>query len=451
MAYEANLIPLSSVISAALMDTYADYGQSYQSYAHWAGRRYKSLVRQSLKVGKRYATLAVNKNTHTATLPPDFKKDLFVGYLNGNNQKVALPRRYQLATTSIIENYECVDPCPKCSQSKSICDELTVTQKSETVTIQGNPYLITSIKKLYNNGNYYLEKTIPYYNTVTLTVEYTTTKEFIAEISLKECGCPETTQENIDKIRVCCPDVYGNYYTSCSSDCDTSLGGYNVLEEQGLIQLDRKFTADKLYIEYLGFLPKVNGQYAVPEVAFETIVKGVVIDALAGKRNVSLGEKQLHEMRYRVARSAMDKEMGLIGLDQIMQSISLIPKFDVSYKFRMDNGGCEAQPTLIQNTVKADTETSCNNTTGSGLLSYLAPFSLSLIVGVSTNSPIVGSFSYTNAAFIGATNLNYIVVNNNNESKDRGDFTFNSATGTITRVNPNQQDDVIIYPYAKII
>ena len=448
-----NLIPLSSVISAALMDTKADYGQAYQSYAHWAGRRYKTLARQTLKTGKRYATLTVNKNTNTATLPPDFKKELFVGYLNGDFNKVALPRRYQLTNASVIEDIECADPCPSCKQSKSICDDLTVTEKSEVVIVSGGSYTITTTKKLYSNGNYYLEKTVPYYNTITQTVEYTTTKEFVAEIKLKDCGCPTQTAENIETIRGCCPDVYANYYSDCDG-CDMALGGYNLLEDAGLIQLDRKFTASKLYIEYLGFLPKVNGQYALPEIAFETIVKGVVVDAMAASRNTLAWQIQYYENRYKTARSALDKEMGLISLDAIMQSISLIPKFDVSFKFRMDSTGSTATPQMVSATVKDEAciaAASAATNGGSSPQNYIAPFSLSVIVGNGSGSPVAGLFVFTNPSLVGALNINHIIVNNNNETKDFGDFTFNSLTGTITRINAFQTGDVIIIPYAKII
>lgn len=451
-----NLIPLSNVISAALMDTKADYGQAYQSYAHWAARRYKTLARQTLKTGKRYATLTVNKNTHTATLPPDFKKELFVGYLNSDFHKVALPRRYQLANISVIENIEVADPCPKCSQSKSICDDLTVTKADEVIIVNGGSYTITTVKKLYSNGNYYLEKTFPYYNTITQTVEYTTTKKFIAEIALKDCGCPMQTNENIETIKYHCPDVYCNYYAHCDG-CDTAIGGYNILEQSGLIQLDRKFTADKLYIEYLGFLPKLNGQYAMPEMAFETVVKGTVVDALSASKTTLSWQMQYAESRYKTARSALDKEMGLVSLDAIMQSISLIPKFDVSYRFRMDRTGSVATPEVVSAAVKDEAcIAAASAATGGGSSSpknYIAPFSLSVIVGNGANSPQSGVFTFTSPSLVGALNINHIIVNNNNESKDYGDFAFDTATGTLTKTNGNafQLGDVIIIPYAKII
>lgn len=442
------LIPLSKVVSAALVDTYADYGQSYQMYSHWAARRFKTLARQSLKLGKRYAKLTVNKNTHTATLPADFKQELFIGYLNRHGYKIGLPLRTEFTNAASISKIEASDPCRKCSQSKSICDELTITESEETVVVNGSNYTLTTIKKLYSNGNYYLEKTIPYYNTVTHTVQYTTTKEFIDTIELMDCGCPEKTHENIEKIRCCCESVYGNYYAQYYHSCDTAIGGYRIMEDIGLIQLDRKFTLDELYIEYTGFLPKINGQLAIPEIAFETVVKGVVEDAIASKRNVGLGEKQWHHQRYLSARSAMDKELGLVSLDQIMQAVSLIPKFDVSYRFRMDI--CGAQPQVTQLSICLPSDTACSTISGGSATSlrYLAPFEISYVVPSDT---LPNTFTFTSSELIGALNLNAIIVNNNNETKDYGDFTFDATAGTITRVNPFIPGNVIIIPFAKYV
>lgn len=54
-------------------------------------------------------------------------------------------------------------------------------------------------------------------------------------------------------------------------------------------------------------------------------------------------------------------------------------------------------------------------------------------VGVA-DGPVAGLFTYQNAALIGATGVEVIVVNNGNETEGV-DFTFNSGTGTVTRNN----------------
>ena len=188
----------------------------------------------------------------------------------------------------------------------------------------------------------------------------------------------------------------------------------------------------------------------------ETVVKGTVVDALSASKTTLSWQLQSAEIRYRTARSALDKEMGLVSLDAIMQSISLIPKFDVSYKFRMDRTGSMATPEIVSAAVKDEAciaSASAATGGGSSLKGYLAPFSLSVIVGNGTNTPQSGVFTFTTPSLVGALNINHIIVNNNNESKDYGDFTFDTVTGTLTKTNGNafQTGDVIIIPYAKII
>jgi hypothetical protein len=57
-----------------------------------------------------------------------------------------------------------------------------------------------------------------------------------------------------------------------------------------------------------------------------------------------------------------------------------------------------------------------------------------------------GQFTFSDSSLIGATQMNYIIVNKIIEFID-DDFTFDSATGTITRTNPWQAGDKMITPY----
>jgi hypothetical protein len=57
-----------------------------------------------------------------------------------------------------------------------------------------------------------------------------------------------------------------------------------------------------------------------------------------------------------------------------------------------------------------------------------------------------GAFTFSDASLVGATQMNYIIVNKVIEYID-DDFTFNSGTGTITRVNPWIAGDKMITPY----
>lgn len=446
-----HLIPLSKVVAASIVDTYSDIGNTELRFNFWAVREARKILRQSFNSGKQYATLIVNKNTNTATLPLDVRNLLFVGYIY-NGQKIPIILKTTLVNDKAVKDIPCDDACPRCNQSKSICNDLTVTESTEIVTVNGSNYTLTTIKKLYNNGNYYLEKNIPYFNTVTSTVEFTTTKEFITTLDLLPCGCLATTPENLAKVETFCPDVFGCYYASCAP-CDTSMGGYRVFEETGLIQLESRFKSDKLYIEYSGFMPKLNGQLAVPEVAFEVIVEGVKLRAIKNKNNVSLRNIQWQTLEYNKVRSAMDKELGAISLDRILQAITLTPKFDISWERRYDFCGVSPVATQVDAPVDCETSSTITNTNNNDNMpfTYLAPFALSVIVDNGGGSPVSNTFSWTSLQLVNALNVETIVVNNNIESKAKGEFTFDSATGTIVRVNPFQPADVIIFSFAKYI
>jgi hypothetical protein len=69
------------------------------------------------------------------------------------------------------------------------------------------------------------------------------------------------------------------------------------------------------------------------------------------------------------------------------------------------------------------------------------------VAGDGGTNPIAGENTWTVEALIGATNLNFTIVNNLPEMIGT-DFTFNSETGTITRPgNVWQVGDKIIVPF----
>jgi hypothetical protein len=76
---------------------------------------------------------------------------------------------------------------------------------------------------------------------------------------------------------------------------------------------------------------------------------------------------------------------------------------------------------------------------------------VSFVVDGTLNSPVAGSYTFQYDDLIGATDLEKIVVNNNIESRRAGDFTIDYTTGTITRINPYQTNDVLIIGYNKIV
>lgn len=109
---------------------------------------------------------------------------------------------------------------------------------------------------------------------------------------MKVCGCLETTPENIEKIKCCCEDVYYTYYAG-NCGCSRQYGSYKIFEESGRIQFDNQFPFDKVYMEYIGFMPKIKGDYYVPEVAFETLVEWTKWKSIANKRGCKDGSVKI--------------------------------------------------------------------------------------------------------------------------------------------------------------
>lgn len=446
------LVPLSRVVAAALIDTYEDRGKMQQMFSHWACRGLDKLQQETLKRGKQRAVLTVNPNTRTATLPPDFKQELFVGYINSRGVKIPLSPNFDLTNEDSITDLS--DQCPVCNQKKAICNDLTVTEDSETVVINSAFYDKTTIKKLYPNGDYFLEVTTPYFNLENSQVEYITTKEFIVKIALKPCGCIEETTENIQTIHDCCYDAWCCHFTSCSGVCDTKAGGYNIFEETGLIQFDFNFPYTKIYIEYLGFINKINGQFAVPEVAFETLVNFTKWKSVENKKSVPMWERSFFFENYRRERKNMEKMMGRISLAIILKAVHTNPKFDFDSNF---NSICGVPNTITvvatsNECVNGDQSVSgntYNNVINNNIIISGAYTELRLVVDGKTGSPVAAATTYQNNALIGATGLAMINVNKNTEYL-WDDYTFNGIAGTITRNNQWQTADISVIDFIRL-
>lgn len=328
-------VPLYRVVAAAIVDTHEDIGKVEQVYSHWAARGLKKLEREVLKTTIRKVLLPINRNTNTATLPPDFEEETYVGLII-NGKRVRLRPRANLVNADKIETIACENKCPRCDQDKAICEELTVTEDVELIDVNGIMSPKTVIKKLNPDGSYYLETTTPVWDIETEAVIYVTTKEYITTIDLKPCGCPEDTVENVEKIKCCCPDVYNSYYIPCDNSCDEKYGGYRILEGVGIIQLEN-VDADYLYMEYRGYLPKINGQYHVPEIAFETLVNYIKFKNVENRKSAPAWERLWTLEQYRRERGNMEKVQGRISLSAILSRIGITPRFDIDY-INIQNG-----------------------------------------------------------------------------------------------------------------
>ncbi len=448
--FQGKLVPLSKVVNAAIMSNSEDVGKVKEKYFHFAGRAAKKLQTESFHIGKQRALLTVNHSTKTATLPIAFEEEVFVGYVE-NGQRVSLKRNTNLINESTTEEITCEDSCPKCQQDKGICNDLETTETEEVVIVNGTSATKTVIKKLYPNGDYFLETTIPYYNTVTATVEYATTKEFIVALSLKSCGCLDTSDENLRRVQSCSPDVYDCYFSSYCGACDTDLGGYRILPESGLIQLDYRFDKDQLYIEFNTTLPRIRGQYVVPSYSFETMVKLVSFMAVEGNKSVPLQEREWRFNHYRIERGNMEKVMGRISLANIIKIVNSVPKFDWEMSASSTVSRATSNPYISEIVSSSVCETTALSCPTNSVGQRLVPFQLAVKVGVGSQAPIAGEYTYQNDGLIGALNLEKILVAKNDETRIDGDYTFDPIEGRITRVNPWNDGDSLIAGFAKLV
>lgn len=444
-----SFVPLKKVVSAAIIDSHEEIGKCRELYTHWAARGLRKLERESLKSSKKRVLLPVNRNTMTATLPPDFKEEMYVGvYDEKRGVRKPIYKNENIVGGIDVDDFE--DKCESCKQPKGICNDLETVETEETVIINGSAVVKKTIKKIYPDGKYYLEEIIPYWNTVTESIEYVTTKKYLGKFDVLPCGCISDIGENKKLIKKHCPSVYACYYSKCNDKCDIGIGSYNILEEQGLIQLSYNYPYEYVYLEYLGFMNKVNGEFVVPEVAFETLVEYVKFKAYCNRKNTALAERNWYFQNYDRERRNMMKVLGRLSLSQIIMAARSLPNFQIVYK---DDcyPCCVSKKSNVYRTNKRDVCASVIKSCPAVPNKCLTPFTLALKVGEGGFAPEDGEYSFTHPELIGAVNLEYLIIDNNNESKKYGDFTFDSTTGTITRVNKFMLDSVVIIPFAKYV
>lgn len=430
------LIPLSRVVKSSIIDTYGDIGILEERYSHWATRELKQIYMQSLPKLTHKVLLEVNKNTHTATLPLDFDSETFIGGINEKWQKVPLRLNNNLVDSKNITDIPCEDACPKCQQDTGICNDLVVTEEINLIVINDTTYEQTIIKKLYPNGDYYLETTTPMLDIATNGVVYHTKKDFIVNFDLKPCGCLETTPANIVTLQNYCPDIYCRYYSDCGMPCNSTFGGYKIFEETGLIQFDVNFPYSKVYLEYNGFIQKIKGQYYVPEVAFETLVEGVKLRAIKNKKNVLRWQVIDQKNEYREAKGNMSKILGRASLTRISQSIMSLPKFDIDYNnYYSSYQNCFSQVTNTAAVAAACTNSGLSVTNTTTIINRTA-YVLAVRTGDGVGNPVDGQSIYQNNVLKNATDIEFVFLAKQVLTKKDGDFTFDSVAGEIN-ISPN--------------
>lgn len=324
-------IPINKVVKQAAMDMYADFEKVQAQYTAWAVRGIKKITRETLKSPIRRAILTVNQNLNNAVLPCDFKEEIGVYVINNCNEKVPLITNLNIINNGLIEEYPCEAECEaKCNcYPKQLCNDIQTTQVINKITINEVQYDQTVTSTLLPNGEYYIVTTTPVWNTVTSTVDYVDSKEYVTSFDLADCGCIKPTEQNSCRLEACCWDAWCCYCAPCNNST-SEVGSYRIFEENGTIHL-HGVTATKIYIEYRGFLPKSGNEYLVPEVCFETLIEYTKHKSIANKKGMAQWERRDQFDAYVRERSNMTKVMGRMNLADIIHSALLVPKFSYNY------------------------------------------------------------------------------------------------------------------------
>lgn len=331
-----SFIPLNKIVKRAILDMYADYEKDQARYQAWAIDGLKKLTRETLKSGKRFAVININKNLNSAVLPCDFKEEIFVGLIDNCGEKVPLNINPNIANNFLIENeVPCDQDCPsdcKC-YPKQLCNDLQTTQVINKILLNDTEYDQTVTTTLLPNGEYYKVTTTPIMNMVTSGIDYVDTKEYITTFDTATCGCIKPTETNQHLLAACNWDLYCCYCTNCRTG-NTDFGGYRIFSETGTIHFDGSMIYDKVYLEYRGSLPKSGNEYLVPEVAYETLIEYTKYKSIANKNGVAQWERRDQFSAYERERTNMTKIMGRISLYDVVHSAMNVPQFVYN------NNGC---------------------------------------------------------------------------------------------------------------
>lgn len=325
-----SFVPLSRIVKRAVLDMYGDFERDEARYQAWAVDGLKKLTRETLKSGKRFAVININKNLNSAILPCDFKEELYVGLINECGQKIPLNINPDIVNNFLIEKeVACDTPCAsKCNcYPKQLCNDLQTTQVINKILISDTEYDQTVTTTLLPNGEYYKVTTTPVMNMVTSGIDYIDKKEYITTFDLETCGCVKPTEENTHLLAACNWDLYCCYCGPCKSS-NTQYGGYKIFYETGTIHFDGAMIYDKFYLEYRGGLPKSGNEYLVPEVAYDCLIEYTKDKAIWNKKGVPQWERRDQNDRYLIERGNMAKVMGRMNLSDIIHSAMNVPKFN---------------------------------------------------------------------------------------------------------------------------
>lgn len=322
---------LKSVINATHIDMWDDAQVMRQRFEHWILRGWKKLNENILRF-RRSAFLKVDPNTHVAMLPKDFIEEDVVGYVNRGNLIVPFGLNANLAPAGYIVDPTLNNDC-KCQCGGEGCLSADVKYElfTEEVVIDGNTYVKTIKKMILPDGRYLQETTQPvatYDEQQNMTVEMQTSTKELCQVQVKDCGCVLNTQENLASLCSCgctcifrgCDDLENAYPINHTFD-----GYYNVYRDLGIIQLNPTFCYDKLFTRYKGGLPVINGQYAVPEEAFEALVAFARMKYYENRRDAGAFRGESNQ-KWKDERKELLRNKNRFSILEIYDAIGIVPE-----------------------------------------------------------------------------------------------------------------------------
>lgn len=314
-------------------------GEDYEKIkADWTAncvQGIKDISRQMghfLKMGRKKVVINVNQHLNNAPLPCDFEKIVFLGIIDEYGNKVPLLPKGRIADIHNLEEIPCDTVCEeKCTgcYDKALCNELNSVQEIKNITVNGQPYKEKIITTLQPDGSYHV---------ITMSWEYSfkdnaviphNTEKYITKFDTNACGCIKKTDSNSELLKTYC---YNHWCCYCSpaSESPYDNGGYNIFEDSGVIQFESYMPYNKLYMEYVGSLPKSGNDYLIPEVAFEMMVDYVIFISVKSKKGnearADMARLFDNYMRSRGNMKIIISRRGL-NLSRIMSISSMMPVF----------------------------------------------------------------------------------------------------------------------------
>jgi|694.fasta_scaffold00239_66 hypothetical protein len=244
---------------------------------------------------------------------------MFLGITVKNkcDEYVSLSKWDNMPTTpykDVLKKCDCNDALKSCIEST----EVTI----EYVNIDAVNYQKVVTKKVYTNGDVYIETSSPYEkfdaNGDTLgEVDIVVDKQMICNLALKECGCIEISQENIKKIEsFCCHETF----LKCNQICNDELnqpnedylsqngtGYYSYSEPNRNVYLYGNIPSQVL-VNYIT-TGESESDELIPNYAFMTFVKGMDWINSRYSKTMNRLEKREIEREYSASKSELELKL----------------------------------------------------------------------------------------------------------------------------------------------